>query len=110
MGYALKHRSSQYLTVTLPNGSELELDLPPTAIGKDYLPEAALVARAPSGSGFQLSLAGLLGVTLAVEEGVELNLLGLTIGLDAFPPALKLPGIGRLGVPEDAQLGSKSIE
>lgn len=28
MTYTLNHRSSQYLTVTLPNGSELDLDLP----------------------------------------------------------------------------------
>ncbi|MBT0962797.1 DUF3750 domain-containing protein [Denitromonas iodatirespirans] len=79
---------------------ELSLDLPPTAIGKDYLPGGALAASAPSGSGFQLSLAGLLGLTLAVEEGVEVNLLGLSLGVDLSPPALKLPGIGRLGWPE----------
>ena len=37
---------------------ELGLDLPPTAIGKDYLGER-LLATAPSGGGFQLSLLGL---------------------------------------------------
>ena len=47
--------------------------------------------------GFQLSFAGLLGLTLARAEGLELNLLGLVIGLDPSGPALKLPGIGRLG-------------
>jgi hypothetical protein len=34
---------------------------------------------------------------LALEEGLEVNLLGLTFGLDINPPALKLPGIGRIG-------------
>ena len=77
---------------------ELHLDLPPTAIGKDYLPEAALLASAPSGGGVQFSLAGLLGVTVAAEEGFELNLLGLSLGIDLSPPALKLPGVGRLGM------------
>ena len=76
----------------------LRLDLPPTAIGKDYLPEAALFASAPSGGGFQFSLLGLLGVTIAAEEGVELNLLGLSAGIDLSPPAIKLPGLGRLGM------------
>ena len=33
----------------------------------------------------------------AVDEGFELNVLGLNIGIDAAPPALKLPPIGRLG-------------
>ncbi|MFQ5785184.1 MAG: DUF3750 domain-containing protein [Alphaproteobacteria bacterium] len=78
---------------------ELRLDLPPTAIGKDYLPNGDLVARAPSGTGWQVSLFGLLGVLVAVDEGFELNILGLTLGIDFAHPALKLPGIGRIGFP-----------
>jgi hypothetical protein len=76
---------------------ELKLDLPPTAIGKDYLTNGSLVAPTPSGTGYQFSLFGLFGVLAGVEEGVELNLLGLTFGLDPFDPALKLPGVGRIG-------------
>jgi hypothetical protein len=75
----------------------LRVDLPPTAIGKDYLVGWNPVARSPSGTGFQLSLGGLAGAMLALEEGLEVNLLGLTFGLDINPPALKLPGIGRIG-------------
>jgi hypothetical protein len=77
---------------------ELGLDLPSNAIGKDFLPGGALFAAAPSGSGFQFSLFGLAGILLAVDEGVELNILGLNIGIDAAVPALKLPAIGRLGL------------
>jgi hypothetical protein len=77
---------------------DLRLNLPPTAIGKDFLVDSFLVGSAPSGTGLQLSLFGLAGVTLAATEGIELNLLGLTIGVDIARPALKLPGIGRLGV------------
>jgi hypothetical protein len=80
---------------------ELRLDLPPTAVGKDFLPGGAPIGRAPSGTGFQLSLLGLAGVLLGWEEGLELNVLGLTFGLDWNRPALKLPGVGRLGVPEN---------
>jgi len=36
---------------------------------------------------------------VAVDEGVELNLLGLSAGIDLRRPALKLPGIGRIGMP-----------
>ena len=75
---------------------ELRADLPPTAIGKDYL-GARIFASAPSGSGVQLSLAGVLGVTASSVEGLELNLLGLTFGVDPWPPALKLPLVGRVG-------------
>jgi hypothetical protein len=78
---------------------ELRLDLPPTAVGKDFLPDAAPVGLAPSGTGLQLSLFGLAGLLVGWEEGVEVNLLGLTFGLDLNRPALKLPGIGRLGFP-----------
>ncbi|MBI1734614.1 MAG: DUF3750 domain-containing protein [Candidatus Rokubacteria bacterium] len=76
---------------------ELRLDLPPTAIGKDYLADGAFLARTPGGIGLQLSLLGLAGVLAGWEEGFELQLLGLTFGLDLKEPALKLPGIGRLG-------------
>ena len=34
---------------------------------------------------------------IGVEEGVELNLLGLVFGIDPLGPAIKLPGIGRIG-------------
>jgi hypothetical protein len=76
--------------------AELRVDLPPTAIGKDYL-GSSVIASAPSGSGGQFSVAGVLGVTLSSVEGMELNLLGLTFGLDPWPPAIKLPMLGRLG-------------
>lgn len=75
---------------------ELKVDLPPTAIGKDYLGDK-LVDSAPSGSGVQFSLGGLFAVTASGVEGLELNLLGLTFGLDPFSPALKLPLVGRIG-------------
>jgi hypothetical protein len=77
---------------------ELALDLPPTAIGKDFLGDR-VVGRAPSGSGVQLSLYGLLGVLVSDVEGLEVNVLGLTFGLNPFSPSLKLPIVGRLGVP-----------
>ncbi|MSO85311.1 MAG: DUF3750 domain-containing protein [Rhodospirillales bacterium] len=75
---------------------ELRLDLPPTAIGKDYLPNGGVLASAPSGTGMQVSLFGLLGVLAGVEEGVEVNILGLVFGIDPLDFALKLPIVGRL--------------
>jgi hypothetical protein len=78
---------------------ELRLDLPPTAIGKDYLANGSVIAPAPSGTGYQVSLFGALGVMVAAEEGFEVNLLGLTFGVDFARPAFKLPVLGRLGYP-----------
>ena len=73
---------------------ELRLDLPPTAIGKDYLAGGGMLGSAPSGTGFQLSLWGAAGVLVALCEGIEVNLLGLVAGVRAWPPAIKLPGLG----------------
>ena len=75
---------------------ELKVDLPPTAIGKDFIGDR-IVASAPSGSGVQISLGGLFALTASGVEGLEVNLLGLTFGIDPFSPALRLPLIGRIG-------------
>jgi hypothetical protein len=73
----------------------LQLDLPPTAIGKDYLGPTTFFGHAPSGTGWQFSVLGLAGVTVAREEGLELNLLGLGFGVDVNDRALRLPGFGK---------------
>src|SRR5205085_2134371 len=49
---------------------ELELTLPSMAIGKDYLPAGQLFARTPSGTGYQLSLSGVVGLAAARDEGL----------------------------------------
>ena len=77
---------------------ELNVDLPTTAIGKDFLTNGSIFESAPSGTGGQLSIYGLLGVTIAREEGLELNVLALNFGIDVLHPAIKLPGVGRLGM------------
>ena len=76
---------------------ELRLELPSNAVGKDFLPMGDILAVAPSGTGFQFSIGGLFGVLLGLEEGIELNVLGLSAGLDFRRPAIKLPGVGRIG-------------
>ncbi|MCZ6546527.1 MAG: DUF3750 domain-containing protein [Deltaproteobacteria bacterium] len=80
---------------------ELGLDMPVTAVGKDFLANGSFVGRAPSGTGFQVSIFGLLGLLVARQEGLEVNLLGLSFGIDPLGPALKLPFIGRLGIDLD---------
>lgn len=77
---------------------ELGLELPPTAIGKDFLDRGAFAASTPSGSGYQLSLFGVFGLSLSRGEGFELHLLGLTLGFDPMELAIKLPGLGRIGL------------
>lgn len=86
----------------------LRLDLPANAIGKDYRPISHPLGMSPSGSGWQLSLLGLLGLSVGLEEGVEVNVLGLSFGLDFNSPALRLPFVGRLGL-DDATVSNPAV-
>ena len=85
-----------YLAAAVP---ELAPALLPTALGKDFRTDGAFAGLTPSRLGLQLSLKGLLGVTVGWVEGIELNVLGLVAGVDLRRPALKLPGWGRIGLP-----------
>jgi Protein of unknown function (DUF3750) len=89
--------SNTFIAELARQADELQVDLPPTAIGKDYLVGGRIFAPAPSGTGWQVSLSGLLGLLIAREEGIEINMLGAVFGLDFSPPALKLPIVGRVG-------------
>jgi hypothetical protein len=75
---------------------ELQVDLPATAVGKDYI-GATFVSTAPSGSGFQFTLAGVFGVSAGPVDGFELNFLGLNFGVNGS--GVKLPIAGRVGLP-----------
>jgi hypothetical protein len=88
--------SNTFTAFVLRAVPELRADLPPTAIGKDYLGRG-LVAKSPSGTGGQINLFGVLGILAGIEEGLEINVLGLTFGLDARQFAIKLPLAGRVG-------------
>jgi hypothetical protein len=90
--------SNSFVAYLLGAVPEAGIVLPPTAIGKDWRVDGRTFGLTPSGTGIQLSLGGLLGVTIGWVEGVEVNVLGLVTGIDIRRPALKLPGFGRIGV------------
>ncbi len=76
----------------------LAVDLPPTAIGKDWL-GILHAGGTTTGTGFQVD-ALVVGVQVGLREGVEIHFLGTALGVAFWPPALKLPGVGRLGFPQ----------
>lgn len=104
---AAKHYpfANEYITWPGPNSNtftayiarhvpDLELALPSNALGKDYLANTIFFAPAPSGTGYQLSIFGLSGITIARIEGLEINILGLVYGFSPSTMTLKLPGFG----------------
>lgn len=85
--------SNTFVTHVVRHVPGLVVDLPPTAIGKDFLPHT-VIDQTPSKTGYQVSAYGLLGVSLALEEGLEVNILGLSFGIDPNSLGIKLPLIG----------------
>lgn len=87
---------------------ELHLDLPPTAIGKDFMTRNRFVDTAPSGDGIQFSFYGLFGGLISAVEGIEINIFSLNFGLGitphtTWPLKIRLPlfGIIKLGIGTD---------
>ena len=89
--------SNTFVEYIIRNIPELTVELPPEAIGKDYLGPNEFFGLSPGGYGVQFSAFGAFGFTLGLSEGVEINLLGLTFGVDIWSPALKIPFWGRVG-------------
>jgi Protein of unknown function (DUF3750) len=90
--------SNTFVQAVLDAVPELNAVLPPTAIGKDYPYEGDWFGLTPSRTGVYASLGGYLGLTVGWVEGFEINFFGAVLGFDIRRPALKFPGIGRLGM------------
>lgn len=101
--------SNSFIAYIMRHTSGFGVELPPHAIGKDWLENGKIFARSQTGTGFQISLYGVLGITLGWAEGIEINILGLTYGVDIMSPALKLPFIGRIGVKDRPTFNTKEV-
>ena len=85
--------------------ASLKLDLPANAIGKDYRSIDRPLGLSSSGSGVQASLLGMLGMSVGLGEGIEINILGLNFGVDFNSPGLRLPFVGRIGLDDTTREG-----
>ncbi len=97
--------SNTFTATVLRAVPELEITLPPNAVGKDFRAYPYL-GPTDSGTGVEASLWGLIGVKLGWVEGIELNFLGLVAGLDLRHPAVKLPGFGRVGIDDGTAIAA----
>lgn len=92
--------SNTFTAYLLRRSETLDVPMDALGIGKDYGP--GWVSQTPSGTGGRVSAAGLLGVNVGLAEGLEVILLGQTVGVDFQRPALKVPGLGRVGLTRPA--------
>lgn len=99
--------SNTFVAEILRAVPELDVTLPPTAVGKDFRP-GPYFGLTDTWTGVEVSLLGVAGVKLGWVEGVEINFLSLIVGADLRQPALKLPGFGRAGLGE-AKLSALSV-
>ena len=90
--------SNSFIAAVARQVPGLEVAMSPLAIGKDYAPGWFSLLETPSNTGWQFSFAGYAGIGIGKVEGFELHILGQTLGIDILRPALKLPGLGRLGL------------
>jgi len=62
------------------------------AIGKE---NGFYAGKTSGGSGFKLQTP-ILGIALGLKEGVEVSVLGLSAGVSAYPPAIRIPFLPKL--------------
>jgi hypothetical protein len=97
--------SNTFTAAVLRAVPELEITLPPNAVGKDFR-SVPYVGLTDSRTGVEASFWGLLGMKLGWVEGIEFNFLGLVTGVELRHPALKLPGFGRLGFDDGSAIAA----
>jgi hypothetical protein len=74
----------------------LGIDFHPKMVGKDWHgPLGFGVGLTPSRTGMHVDVLA-IGAAVGLKDGIELHVLGLTFGIDLWPPAIKTP-LGRLG-------------
>ncbi|MEZ0230035.1 MAG: DUF3750 domain-containing protein [Planctomycetota bacterium] len=88
--------SNTFVADLLRDCPDVSVDLPPTAIGKDHV-GLLRAQRTTTGLGVQLDLLSFVGFQVGLTDGVEVHLLGTALGVAFWPPAFKLPGVGRVG-------------
>lgn len=92
--------NSNTLVAYLLRHCNVHIELPSTAIGRDYMGAAgAQVTEASTGIAIGTFP---LGLRLGLQEGVEVQLMGLPFGLHFWPPGITVPvNPGRIGFATD---------
>jgi hypothetical protein len=90
--------SNTFVAHVLRSVPELDVVLPPDAVGRDYLPEGRLFLVDADGRDLHATLYGIAGISAGWRSGLELHFMGLVAGIDIVRPGIKIPAIGRVGI------------
>ena len=88
--------SNSFVAHILDEVPEIGFVLPANAVGRNYSNQFVNVD--PDWTNFQFSLRGYAGIAVGRRHGFEINILGLTSGLDFKNGGLKLPGFGTISL------------
>lgn len=86
--------ANTFTSYVLNECNELQGDLSPLALGKDYHESTLSFERTPSDTGYKISFKGVCTVQIAKEEGVCVSFGGLTFGYNANQKEIYLPLVG----------------
>ena len=90
--------SNSFVAHVLRSVPELNMTLPPEAVGRDFRPFGDFITLSDDWRNLEISLGGYAGLAVGTLYGTELRLGGLVFGVDFARPGLKLPGFGRIGL------------
>lgn len=95
--------NSNTFVAHLDRTCELDIELPASAIGRDYVGIVG-ASVTESGTGVQIGSAP-FGVRIGLVEGVGVQFFGLPLGIHFFPPGIDLPvNPGRIGFATDGHV------
>jgi len=86
--------SNTFVAWQIRNAPSLDAELDHNAIGVNHA--LFRIGATPPGYGLTFDTP-VLGASADLREGIELHILQLEFGVALFPPAIKLPFIGRIG-------------
>ncbi len=90
--------SNSFIAHILRTVPQIGAVLPPHAVGRDFLPDGAIIHLDEDWRNIHVTLGGLAGISVGMRSGLEVHLFGLVAGLDFFKPGIKVPAIGRIGL------------
>lgn len=86
--------SNSFVAHVLRNVPELDIVLPPNAVGRDYLAGGRFLAIDRDWRNIHATLYGLLGFSAGARSGFEVHFMGLVAGIDFERFGIKVPAFG----------------